>query len=75
VNTHQAKTTLSTLLADVEEKGENVVICRNGKPVAKLVPVSREKADHFKQDPRLKVKFHGHPMDPVPNEAWPEEYR
>jgi antitoxin (DNA-binding transcriptional repressor) of toxin-antitoxin stability system len=26
VNTHQAKTTLSTLLADVEEKGENVVI-------------------------------------------------
>jgi len=35
VNTHEAKTTLSTLLAAVEERGENVIICRNGKPVAR----------------------------------------
>jgi prevent-host-death family protein len=39
VNVHQAKTTLSTLLADVEH-GEEVVIARNGSPVAKPVPVA-----------------------------------
>ena len=36
VNVHEAKTTLSKLLAQVEA-GEEVVIARNGKPVAKLV--------------------------------------
>jgi prevent-host-death family protein len=36
VNVHEAKTQLSRLLQDVEE-GEEVVIARNGKPVAKLV--------------------------------------
>lgn len=37
VNTHEAKTQLSRLLALVE-KGEVVVIARNGKPIAKLTP-------------------------------------
>jgi prevent-host-death family protein len=38
VNVHEAKTTLSALLAEVE-RGEEVVIARNGTPVAKLVRV------------------------------------
>ncbi|HEX5758856.1 MAG TPA: type II toxin-antitoxin system Phd/YefM family antitoxin [Thermoanaerobaculia bacterium] len=38
VNIHEAKTHLSRLLAEVEH-GEEVVIARAGKPVAKLVPV------------------------------------
>ncbi len=37
-NVHQAKSSLSKLLERVEE-GEEVVIARHGKPVAKLVPV------------------------------------
>ena len=36
VNVHEAKTHLSRLLAQVEA-GEEVVIARNGKPVARLV--------------------------------------
>ncbi|MDE0108839.1 MAG: type II toxin-antitoxin system prevent-host-death family antitoxin [Bryobacterales bacterium] len=36
VNIHQAKTQLSRLLVQVEA-GEEVVIARNGKPVARLV--------------------------------------
>ena len=36
VNVHQAKTQLSRLLAQVEQ-GEEVVIARNGEPVARLV--------------------------------------
>jgi len=38
VNVHEAKTTLSALLADVE-RGEEVVIARNGQPIAKLTRV------------------------------------
>ena len=37
VNVHEAKTQLSKLLARVEQ-GEQIVIARDGKPVAKLVP-------------------------------------
>ena len=39
---HEAKTQLSRLLQDVEE-GEEVVIARNGTPVAKLVPHVEER--------------------------------
>lgn len=38
VNVHDAKTQLSRLLEAVEA-GEDVVIARAGKPVARLVPV------------------------------------
>jgi prevent-host-death family protein len=38
VNIHQAKTNLSKLLARVEA-GEEIVIARSGRPVARLVPV------------------------------------
>jgi prevent-host-death family protein len=37
VNVHEAKTTLSQLLLDVE-RGKEVVIARNGVPVARLLP-------------------------------------
>lgn len=37
-NVHEAKSNLSRLLEQVEQ-GEEVVIARHGKPVAKLVPV------------------------------------
>jgi prevent-host-death family protein len=39
VNVYAAKTNLSKLL-DRAERGEEIVIMRNGRPVAKLVPVS-----------------------------------
>ena len=37
VNVHQAKTQLSKLLAEVE-RGTEVIVARNGRPVANLVP-------------------------------------
>lgn len=40
VNVHEAKTQLSKLLARVA-LGEEVIIARAGKPVARLVPVQR----------------------------------
>jgi len=39
VNVHEAKTELSRLLARAEQ-GEEIVIARAGKPVARLVPVA-----------------------------------
>lgn len=40
VNVHQAKTQLSKLLEAVEA-GEEVIIARAGKPVARLMPLAR----------------------------------
>ena len=40
VNMLKAKTTLSKLVEQAE-RGEDVVICRNGIPVAKLMPVAK----------------------------------
>ena len=44
VNVYEAKTQLSALLGKAEE-GEDVVIARNGRPVARLVAISRERPD------------------------------
>ena len=40
VNVHDAKTNLSRLLARVEA-GEEIVIARAGKPIARIVPMQR----------------------------------
>lgn len=39
VSVHEAKTHLSSLIAQVERLGDKVTICRYGRPVAELVPV------------------------------------
>ena len=41
VNVHAAKTTLSALLERVEH-GEEIVIARAGKPIARLVPIAAQ---------------------------------
>ena len=43
VNVYEAKTHLSRLLERVEA-GEEIVIARNGRPVARLVPTQRERS-------------------------------
>ena len=43
VNVHEAKTHLSKLLERVAV-GEEVIIAKAGKPVAKLVPIESERA-------------------------------
>ena len=41
VNVHEAKTRLSQLLAEVVG-GQEIIVARHGKPVAKLVPFQAE---------------------------------
>jgi prevent-host-death family protein len=55
VNIHAAKTRLSRLVARVE-KGERIVIARNGKPVAQLVPTPKRKRLLPTDDPLLRVE-------------------
>lgn len=43
VNIHQAKTKLSQLV-ERAEAGEEIVIARAGKPVARLVPLTKPRA-------------------------------
>ena len=53
VNVHEAKSTLSALLTRVE-RGEEVVIARNGAPVAKLTrvePATRRERGEWRRLP------------------------
>lgn len=49
MNVHQAKTELSKLLKEIE-RGREVVIARNGEPVAKLVPFTPPGAKRIRVD-------------------------
>ncbi|MFJ5340503.1 type II toxin-antitoxin system Phd/YefM family antitoxin [Pectobacterium sp. CHL-2024] len=40
INLYEAKTNLSKIINHVSETGESYVIARNGKPVAKIVPLT-----------------------------------
>jgi prevent-host-death family protein len=50
VNLYEAKTHLSEL-ADAAARGEEIIIARNGKPLARLGPVEkRRRSDSFGMD-------------------------
>ena len=59
VNIHEAKTQLSRLLALVEG-GEEVVIARNGKPIAKLEPY----------EPSPRRQFHTMDLGQIPDSVF-----
>jgi prevent-host-death family protein len=67
VNMHEAKTRLSQLVARVEA-GEDVVIARAGKPVAKLTSVSAPERAPF-GFARGTARIVGDVNDPLPNEV------
>jgi antitoxin (DNA-binding transcriptional repressor) of toxin-antitoxin stability system len=74
VNVHEAKTNFSSLLATVEDSSESFVICRNGEPVADLVPHKR--ASRIKTHPALsKIKIGYNPVEPLSADEWPEAAR
>jgi len=71
VNTHEAKTKLSQIL--LEKKGKTFRICRNGVPVADLVPIQEEKhtKSRLRKHPVLsKGKILGDITSPLPPEDW-----
>jgi len=72
INTHQAKTHLSALLAKVETTGEVVLICRNGKPIAALSrPPTVQAPDPLVAHPELQGRILYDPTEPATDEDWP----
>ncbi len=71
VNMHEAKTHLSQLVAKVEA-GEEVVISRAGKPVAKLTPLQPAKRPKF-GFAKGTIKIVGDINDPLPDE-WLDQF-
>ena len=72
VNVHEAKTQLSKLLAKVEQ-GEEVVIARDGKPIAKLgpfrAPPKRLRTDDWRDRIWMSPDFDA-PLSEEDLEAW-----
>ncbi len=74
LNIHEAKTRLSAVLAEVENTGETFLICRNGKPIAELVP--HAKPNRLTPPAilrRIRVRYD--PIEPLTAEEWPLEER
>jgi antitoxin (DNA-binding transcriptional repressor) of toxin-antitoxin stability system len=74
INVHEAKTRLSVLLAEIERGGKGTVICRNGKPVADLVPHRAEVS--MAPDRKLgAIKIKYDPTEEVSADDWPPDAR
>jgi len=74
VNVHEAKTQFSKLLAEVQKSKERIVICRDGEPVADLVPHVRK--NRSRPHPKLgRIKIGYDPVEPLTEDEWPKSLR
>ncbi len=64
VNMHEAKTQLSRLIS----RGEEIIIARYGKPVARLTPIQRSNARRVPGTARGKFEVPPEFFDPLPDE-------
>ena len=70
VNIHEAKTRLSAILVEIE-KGESYLICRNGKPIADIIPHERKK--RTESHPVLsQIQINYDPTEELTDEEWGE---
>jgi antitoxin (DNA-binding transcriptional repressor) of toxin-antitoxin stability system len=67
VNIHEAKTHLSSLLLDVEKRGEKVIIYRYNVPIAQLVPLEHESRTQISDELKM-VTFVEPPETPTEGE-------
>lgn len=77
VNVQEAAASFAKLLAAVEEKGETVMICRNGKPVAQIQPAKPIQRRRLEGDPSLRVTLAPgcDPIEPLREDEIPPECR
>ena len=74
VNVHEAKTHFSSLLSRVESSKERIVICRNGEPIADLIP--HERKERTKAHPALrKIRIRYDPVETLTDDEWPKTSR
>jgi prevent-host-death family protein len=71
VDIDQAKIKFSALLTEVEQTGEEVLICSHGKPIADLVP--HRKRRRLEPHPIMRqMRFDYDPTEPLAENEWPE---
>jgi prevent-host-death family protein len=72
INIHEAKTKLSAVLMKIEKTGQSVVICRNGKPVAELIPFKpRGEGQRLKVHPVMgKIRIGYDPTEELTDDEW-----
>jgi len=76
VNLYEAKTQFSRLVTAVEKQGARIVVCRNGIPVADLVPHASIPSKSLDPDPMLVgARFLGDPTAQLEAGDWPENLR
>ncbi|MBI4794033.1 MAG: type II toxin-antitoxin system Phd/YefM family antitoxin [Deltaproteobacteria bacterium] len=75
VGIHEAKTNLSKLIPAVQA-GEEVIITKGGRPVARLVPFTEKEGQRPLGLYKGKVTFQGDILEPLPEEVvtdfWPK---
>ncbi len=77
VNTHEAKSRLSALLAAVEDRGEVIIICRHGKPVAEMRAANTRTTDPdpLQMHAELAATILYDPTEPASEDEWPSDLR
>ena len=68
LNIHEAKTKLSSVLAQVE-KGKSFLICKNGKPIAELIPHKHRKRTRL-HPVMSKIRINYDPTEELTEEEW-----
>jgi antitoxin (DNA-binding transcriptional repressor) of toxin-antitoxin stability system len=71
INIHEAKTRLSSVLMDIEKTGNSFIICRNGKPVAKLSPYTDHRGERLGKHPTMSnIQIKYDPTEDLSEEEW-----
>jgi antitoxin (DNA-binding transcriptional repressor) of toxin-antitoxin stability system len=75
VNVHEAKTQFSALLAELERGADRIVICRNGHPVADLIPHQQAPLSMEGHPSLGPITLNYDPTEPLTEDEWPEDAR
>ncbi len=71
VNIHEAKTQFSKLIARIQQ-GDEIIIAKAGRPVARLVPIAESTKERTPGSAKGKMKISSDFNDPLPDEILAE---
>ena len=73
VNMYEAKTQFSSLLKKVENEHEKILVCRNGHPIAEILPLNKTNKKKLPPpDPKLRLNINYDPTAPLDYDELPE---
>jgi antitoxin (DNA-binding transcriptional repressor) of toxin-antitoxin stability system len=76
VNLYEAKTHLSRIVSELEHEEDCIVLCRNGVPVADILPHRASRVGLKEVDPELAgANYVGDPCATLDESDWPEALR